>query len=88
MQQSILASAHPELLASVTSRATRFADAVEKSVNDVQHGLSMLKPESMQSFQQLMKADPHPRSFTHGVWTRARYDVEIASNLSWYIRLC
>ena len=88
MQRSVLARPHRELCISVANKAAHFADALETSVNSVQHGLSTLSPESVHSFQQFMKADPQPRSFTYSIWTRARYDMEIASDLHRLIVLC
>lgn len=47
----------------------------------MQRGLSTLGPEDVHSFEKLMKADPHLRSYTYSMWMRARYDMEMVSNL-------
>lgn len=86
-QQSVLAP-HREILVSISVRAVQFADAVQRSVASVQHGLTTLRSESPNSFQQFMKTNSHPRSFTHSIWIRARYDMDIASNMYRCIYLC
>jgi len=54
-------------------------------VRGVQHGSTTLKSalesENMRTFQQFMQADPHPRTFTHGAWAKARHDMEIVIDL-------
>ena len=85
MYESALASSYPKFSSLVATRTTRFASAVEESVKDVRRGLSILRSalssESVHTLQQFMKADPHPRSFTRGAWTKARDGMEFVSKL-------
>ena len=80
-----LAPAHTNLLRSITAHTICFADATEECVKDVHYRLTTLKSalasENMHTFQQFMQTDPHPRTFTHGAWAKARHDMEIVIDL-------
>lgn len=88
MYQPTLSSSFPKFSSSVASRALRFANAVEKGVKDVQRGLptltfvltSELTSDDVHALQRFMKANPHLRSFTRGVWTKARDGMELVAN--------
>jgi len=73
----------PDILSSVASCAIHFADAVERSVEGIQRKSSTLKvvleSEDMDTLRQLMRADPYPRTLTHGTWNKAGRDMEIES---------
>ncbi|KAL4064014.1 P-loop containing nucleoside triphosphate hydrolase protein [Scleroderma yunnanense] len=84
--KSTLASKHPGIASSVASYAIDFADAMDNSVEGAQHGSSTLESalasEDICLFQQFMRSDPHPKTFTQGTWTKAWHDTKtVASDI-------
>jgi len=80
-----LAKHNPDVASSVASRTIDFADAMEKSLQSAQCGLSTLRlalaSVDMSSFRQFTKVNPHPKTLTQGTWTKAWYDIKTVSEL-------